>query len=127
MLGAYVLDPSGGFELERLCVQYLGDTVREDVSEAYYVMKIYEAISEEIEARGQHKLMFDIEMPLARVLADMELYGFKLDLEGLASYGDQLGRLEKEYEERIYYYAGGEFNVNSPKQLGEVLFERLML
>ena len=127
MLGAYVLDPSGGFELERLCMQYLGDTLREDIPEAYYVMKIYEAIAAEIEVRGQHKLMFEIEMPLARVLADMELYGFKLDLDGLASYGDQLGRLEREYEERIYYYAGGEFNVNSPKQLGEVLFERLML
>ena len=127
MLGAYVLDPSGSFELEKLCIQYLGDTLHEDIPKTYYVMKIYEAIIGIIEERKQHKLMFDIEMPLARVLADMEIYGFKLDLDGLAIYGEQLSKLEKEYEERIYYYAGGEFNVNSPKQLGEVLFERLML
>jgi len=127
MLGAYVLDPSGSFDLDRLAVQYLGDTRREDVSDVYYVMEIYKAISPMIEERNQHSLMFDIEMPLARVLADMELYGFKLDVDGLARYGEQLGRLEKEYEERIYYYAGGDFNVNSPKQLGEVLFERMML
>ncbi|MBI5656005.1 MAG: DNA polymerase I [Geobacter sp.] len=73
------------------------------------------------------RLFFDLEMPLVRILAEMELAGVKLDLALLADlsaeFGGQMGILEQE----IHRLAGGEFNVNSPKQLGEVLFERLKL
>ena len=127
MLGAYVLDPSGNFDLSRLVARYMNEVYAEDVPAAYYAMAIYKEIAPVIEEREQHSLLFDIEMPLARVLADMEIAGFRVDLDGLKSYGEQLGCLEKEAEERIYCYAGEEFNVNSPKQLGEVLFDKLML
>ena len=127
MLGAYVLDPAGSFDLPRLVARYLNEVYSEDIPEAYYAMAIYNEISCVIDEREQHSLLFDIEMPLARVLADMEMAGFRIDIDGLNNYGEQLGRLEKEAEERIYCYAGEEFNVNSPKQLGEVLFEKLML
>ena len=127
MLGAYVLDPSGNFDLARLVARYMNEVYSEDVPEAYYAMAIYKEIAPVIDEREQHNLLFDIEMPLARVLADMELAGFRVDIDGLNNYGEQLGRLEKEAEERIYCYAGKEFNVNSPKQLGEVLFDDLML
>jgi DNA polymerase-1 len=66
-------------------------------------------------------------MPLCAVLTDMELVGFKLNREGLVSYGEQLSTVAAELAERIYYHAGGEFNIQSPKQLGEVLFEQLQL
>lgn len=127
MLGAYVLDPAGNFDLARLVARYMNEIYSEEIPEAYYAMAIYKEIAPVIDEREQHGLLFDIEMPLARVLADMELAGFRIDIEGLNNYGEQLGRLEKEAEERIYCYAGEEFNVNSPKQLGEVLFEKLML
>ncbi len=127
MLGAYVLDPAGNFDLSRLVARYMNEVYSEDIPEAYYTMAIYKEIAPIIDEREQHNLLFDIEMPLARVLADMEIAGFRVDIDGLNNYGEQLGRLEKEAEERIYCYAGKEFNVNSPKQLGEVLFDDLML
>lgn len=127
MLGAYVLDPAGSFDLQRLVARYMNEIFSEDIPTAYYAMAIYKEIYLVIDEREQHSLLFDIEMPLARVLADMELAGFRVDINGLKNYGEQLGKLEKEAEERIYSYAGEEFNVNSPKQLGEVLFEKMML
>ena len=127
MLGAYVLEPSGNFDISRLVAQYLGEVYSPDTPDAYYIMQLYKAIYPEIESRGQHNLMFNIEMPLAGVLADMETYGFRIDVEGLARYSDMLGKLEKEAEERIFVFAGTEFNVNSPKQLSEVLFDKLMI
>jgi DNA polymerase-1 len=127
MLGAYVLDPAGNFDLPRLVARYMNEVYTEEIPEAYYAMAVYKEIAPVIDEREQHNLLFDIEMPLARVLADMEIAGFRVDIGGLNNYGEQLGKLEKEAEERIYCYAGEEFNVNSPKQLGEVLFEKLML
>jgi DNA polymerase-1 len=76
---------------------------------------------------GMERLFFDLEMPLVTILAEMELTGVCLDLELLGrlstGFGEQLSLLERE----IYTLAGGEFNINSPKQLGEVLFVRLGL
>ena len=127
MLGAYVLNPSGSFDLPRLVTQYLNEAFDSTVPGVSYVKSLYEGILPVLEERNQHRLMFDIEMPLAHVLADMELSGFRIDTEGLAHYGEQLAQLERAAEERIYYFAGGDFNINSPKQLGEILFERLGL
>lgn len=127
MLGAYVLEPSGNFDLSRLVAQYLGEVYSEKTPDAFYIMRLYKVIYPEIESRGQHKLMFDIEMPLAGVLADMESYGFRVDVSGLERYSEMLSKLEKEAEERIFVFAGTEFNVNSPKQLSEILFDRLMI
>ena len=126
MLGAYVLDPSeGSFDFARLCTAYLGKMP--SGMDASLLLPLCEAIEAKIRDNGQEKLLYEIEMPLAAVLADMELCGCRVDIEGLEDYGKRLLALEDEYKERIYYHAGGEFNVNSPKQLGEVLFERLML
>ncbi|RQW84755.1 MAG: DNA polymerase I [Geobacter sp.] len=76
---------------------------------------------------GMDSLFFDLEMPLVKIIAEMELQGVKLDLPLLRElsgmFADQLAILEKE----IFAKAGCEFNINSPKQLGEVLFERLKL
>ena len=69
------------------------------------------------------KLYEEIELPLAFVLAEMERVGFRVDAEGLSSFGRSLEEEMRQYEEEIYRMAGHEFNLNSPKQLGKVLFE----
>jgi DNA polymerase-1 len=69
----------------------------------------------------------DIELPLAAVLADMEEAGFLVDRDGLAEYGKVLMQQADLLAQRIYFLAGEEFNINSPKQLGEILFEKLGL
>ena len=128
MLGAYVDDSSrSGYPLEALVGAYLGDSLDESLPEAYYVAKMWQKIEERLAESGQLKLLYDVEMPLAAVLCDMEKEGFKIDREGIAKYGEELDEEARALEYRIYMAAGDEFNINSPKQLGEVLFERLML
>ncbi len=126
MLGAYVLDPAAGsFELDRICTLYSG--MPDGNADAEDIFFAFKAIDAKISENKQEKLMYGIEMPLARVLYLMEDAGFSVDIEGLKRFGERLEALENEFKERIYYHAGCEFNINSPKQLGEVLFERMML
>ena len=126
MLGAYVCDANRGrFGLDELYLAYLGRSRTQEATVAIY--ELYGELIEDIEKNGFSELMFGIEMPLASVLADMELIGFKLDTKGITAYGAALTELANALTERIYYAAGEEFNINSTKQLGEVLFEKLML
>ena len=128
MLGAYVDDSSrSGYPMEALVSSYLGDTHDESLPDAYYAAKLWRKIEERLAESGQLTLLYEIEMPLAAVLCDMENEGFKIDREGIAQYGIELDEEARALEFRIFMAAGGEFNINSPKQLGEVLFERLML
>ena len=128
MLGAYVDDSSqGSFSFDRLCTTYLGETPTEDNLECIYVAKMWRTIDERLASSGQASLLYDIEMPLAAVLCDMENVGFKIDREGIAAYGVELDEIARALEFRIFMAAGEEFNINSPKQLGEVLFDKLML
>ena len=128
MLACYVLNAGeGGFDLSRLALQYLGKTPAEPPHDLLSVMALYRETRERIESENAGELLYQIEMPLCAVLADMELVGFRVNREGLVAYGEQLFVVAKELAERIYYHAGGEFNIQSPKQLGEVLFERLGL
>ncbi len=128
MLAAYVLNAGeGSFELSRLALQYLGKTPAEFPADLVCLPALYATIKEKIDEQGAERLLYEIEMPLCAVLADMELVGFCVNREGLVNYGEQLSTVAHELAERIYYHAGGEFNINSPKQLGEVLFERLGL
>lgn len=133
MLAAYVINPSrSGYRLGELCDIFLGsgwtasgleDTARDALS----IYRLSEIFSEKLEESGQMKLYRDIELPLASVLADMELCGFKLDVPALKEFLVRLKDTEQDYVSRIYLLAGKEFNVNSPKQLGEVLFDELKL
>ncbi len=128
MLAAYVLNAAeGSFELSRLALQYLGAALSGTPADLLLVMRIYRETEQRIREQGAEKLLYEIELPLAAVLADMELEGFQVSAEGLAAYGAQLSSVAQELSERIYYHAGGEFNIQSPKQLGEVLFDRLGL
>ncbi len=80
-----------------------------------------------LEKNGQTKLFYEIELPLVSVLADMEICGIKVDTEKLGEFSSMLDEKIKELTAKIYDYAGDEFNINSPKQLGVILFEKLEL
>ena len=128
MLGAYVDDSSrSGYPIEALVGSYLGDAHDENIPDAFYAAKMWKKIEERLSESGQVDLLYNIEMPLAAVLCDIEDEGFTIDREGIAGYGEELEEEARALEFRIFMAAGGEFNINSPKQLGEVLFERLML
>ena len=128
MLAAYAINAGeGSFELDRLAAAYINEGINENAPAAGTIYRIYKAVEKRLADDGIMSLYKDIELPLCRVLYEMESDGFKLDTEGLKSYGDKLKALQGELEERIYMLAGGEFNINSPKQLGEVLFDRLGL
>lgn len=133
-LAAYLLNPSEkDYSDEHLCMIYdvaLPATEDEDKKQ-YRALAVYDKLcaklKNEIEANEQQKLLSDIEIPLAKVLAKMENVGFAVDRQGIADYGEMLTAQIKELESSIYEAAGGEFNINSPKQLGKVLFEDLGL
>lgn len=128
MLGAYVTDSNmGSYELPKLVARMGGKIYSDSVPDVQYIYELYPIIREKIAQSGETDLMADIEMPLAQVLCDMEERGFCIDCEGIKKYGEELGETENMLAERIYVYAGGEFNINSPKQLGEILFETLCL
>ncbi|MBR5538328.1 MAG: DNA polymerase I [Clostridia bacterium] len=128
MLAAYAINAGeGSFDLTRLATAYAGEGYDANFPASGLIYRIYEATKEKLESDGITSLYSDIELPLCRVLYEMEHNGFKLDTNGLSAYGDKLKAMQHDLEERIYMLAGGEFNINSPKQLGEVLFERLGL
>ena len=94
---------------------------------AYVSMKAEPVLSEKLEEAGMGNLMKEIEMPLTYVLYDMEKEGILVKPEELKAYGAALTGRIGELEQKIYEEAGTEFNINSPKQLGEILFEKLAL
>ncbi len=89
--------------------------------------QIYEILSRQIEEDKLHELAMNIEMPLVRVLMEMEHAGVSLNSDALAEFADNLREELIENEKRIFTLAGQEFNINSPKQLGDILFERLKI
>ena len=84
-------------------------------------------IREKMEENGQHTLYYEIELPLMHVLADMEKEGIKVDRQALSDYGNMLSEKIDSITREIYDITGEEFNINSPKQLGIVLFEKMGL
>ena len=128
MLGAYVDDSNqNNYSLERLVTTYLGEMLSENIASAAYIARMWVNIEKRLEESGQKGVLYDIEMPLAAVLCDMEIEGCRVDCNGIEEYGRELDDIASALESRIYMAAGEEFNINSPKQLGEVLFEKLML
>ncbi|WP_366160679.1 DNA polymerase I [Bacillus infantis] len=84
-------------------------------------------LEDELKENRQYELFYDLEMPLSLILADMESQGVKVDLERLQAMGEQINQKLGNIEERIHELAGEAFNINSPKQLGVILFEKLGL
>lgn len=124
ILCAYVCDSNVEYTVEKLFSMYDAVEHEEICVRAFSVLDVLKKKLSEIDG---DKLLYEIELPLAAILCDMERAGFKIDVDGLKEYGAQLSSELEKIEYKIYEYAGVEFNINSPKQLGEVLFERLEL
>ena len=130
MLAAYLLNPSAkDYNIEKLAaeynVYYEADGGFSALSETVYPLTV--KLSALLEERDQTELLSNIELPLAEVLASMEKIGVKVDKSGIEAFGDMLGERIKGLQSRIYELAGEEFNINSPKQLGEILFVKLAI
>ncbi|MCI5514871.1 MAG: DNA polymerase I [Oscillospiraceae bacterium] len=137
MLSAYLLKPSDNkYDIEHLCLEYgvalpeyknsLGGEDK-NVSLAAVLEPLFKKTDALLEEADQTALLDDIELPLARVLAKMEIYGFSVDKEGIETFGKSLSGRINELTELIYQQVGHEFNINSPKQLGVALFEDMGL
>ncbi len=95
--------------------------------QADVIYRAYPHMKEAIETNCQNQLFYEIEMPLIYVLKDMEIHGIKVDKAALKAYGSALDKRIDIVTKNIYNLAGEEFNINSPKQLGVILFEKLGL
>lgn len=123
-LAAYLLDANESeYPLSRVSARYLG----EEQSGTQAVFNLYPALNEKLKELNMEKLYREIELPLCLVLSDMERAGFYVDRKALYDFGESLNGDIERLQNSIWQYAGHEFNINSPKQLGEVLFEELML
>lgn len=100
---------------------------QEGIIYAYAISKLEQTLQEKLTKEDTIKLFNDIEMPLVKVLADMQYQGMKVNKEELISYGNVLKEELEELTKEIYELVGEEFNINSPKQLGEILFDKLKL
>ena len=148
-LAAYLLDATAGkYDLPRLFVAYFNQELEKpahlepdafsplgDRSAAWASLHSYGAainalygiLPQKLREQDMEELYRRVELPLCRVLADMERSGFLVDGGALARFGADLSDTIRQLEERIYAAAGQQFNINSPKQLGKVLFEDLGL
>lgn len=109
----------GGIKLE--------EAANYSCEDADYALRLCETLYPRVVEEGMETLYREIELPLIEVLADMETAGVKVDVEKLGKLSSELAERLKALEEDIYKKAGVKFNINSPKQLGEVLFEKLNL
>jgi len=136
-LAAYLLSPEANkYELDRLVQEYL-PTLRkpenlsgaeaEAVWEVFALASLQPVLAEKLKELQMDKLYEEIELPLVEVLAAMEQNGIYINREELVKKGEELEARLQSLQQDIYVLAGTEFNINSPKQLGEVLFERLEL
>lgn len=153
MLAHYVIDPEGKRSMDMLSAQYLGyepvaieeligkkgksqgnmrdvalDKIKDYAAEdADITLRLKHAFTPLLQAKEVEQVFIEVENPLVRVLADMEFEGIKVDTGFLNEYSKELEREAKVSEERVYQHAGVRFNLSSPRQLGEVLFEKLKL
>jgi len=146
-IAAYLVDPAKNeYTIEKLASEYFGtviekpevkqlsllDDVETDRSEylakcAVVLGVLNERIGDKIKENGQEKLYNEVELPLVTVLAHLEINGFLVDDNQLKEFADKLGEKIDALTNEIYMLAGEEFNINSPKQLGVILFEKLEL
>ncbi|NMA66833.1 MAG: DNA polymerase I, partial [Clostridiaceae bacterium] len=151
IIAEYLIDAlASGYSISRLIKKYLGmdmdlpfynddkknkqkETVDEDynyelLSKALTTFNyIFEKQSKTLSENSQNSLYYDMELPLSLVLGSMEYYGFKVDQQSLEEYGQRLDVRIQSLQQSIWLMAGEEFNINSPKQLGVILFEKLGL
>lgn len=137
LLAAYLLNPSSkNYNLDTLIQEYAvkkvkinNDLLEDDafVQNAATFSDLCCTIEGKIKENSQKDLLENVEIPLAKVLAEMEQVGFLVDPEGIKDYGETLEKELQALQGEVFELVGHEFNLNSPKQLGEVLFEEMKL
>ncbi len=134
LIAAYICNPSASsYDIDRLCQEYgavmpgFDGEAEEIIKKAALFDDCCDKLLDELNRSGQTDLFLTIEMPLAKVLGDMELVGFSVDVNGLKEMSQELSERIAVIEKEIYNAVGYEFNLNSPKQLGVALFEKLGL
>ena len=133
MIAHYLIDPEQRHTLEYLAEVYLQRTLSpmgnlwnpDENDEA--ILELYRVFLPLLQENGMDRLFFDVEMPLVEVLGTMENNGVKIDSDNLKGISQEFGQHIHQLEEDIYGMAGVRFNIASPKQLGEVLFEKMQL
>lgn len=124
LLAAYLINPNGkDYSVSRLIEEYLN---KSGEVEAYFE-ELTALLSKSLEKTDMADLLRNIELPLARVLAGMEKVGFEVDTKAIEKYGEELSVRIEELRSEVIAEVGYEFNLNSPKQLGEALFEKMGL
>ena len=124
----YAINPGGGMAgIPSLSSMFLGRTVTAGAPATHLYSELEGALLRKIKADGLERILFNIELPLIRVLAECERVGFKINRRGIEKFGEALGAVAEELSASIYEQAGEVFNINSPKQLGEILFVKLGL
>ena len=128
-LAAYLLNPNASdYSLDRLLQEYNISAYQcERECPVLKLTPVADVLAREIEDKKQSALLNEIEIPLAKVLASMENVGFAVDKNAIREYGVKLQKEIDELQKSIYSHVGYEFNINSPKQLAEALFEKLGL
>lgn len=135
ILAAYLLNPlKNDYDFEDIAREQLNLIIDEKADEktkscyeAYTAFASVEILKKKLDETKMKKLFDEIEMPLLFTLYDMEHVGVKIEADALKTYGEQLGSKIVELEKNIYDKAGEVFNINSPKQLGVILFEKMGL
>ena len=123
-LAAYLLDATeSDYALERISVRYTGA----EAAGAEAVFKLAPVLDTKLRELGMDGLYYQAELPLCAVLAEMEAAGFFVDRKALYDFGESLNAGIAQLQQSIWNHAGHEFNINSPKQLGSVLFDELLL
>ena len=126
MLMAYIASlTDNDFSFDKLTQRLLSKTAENLAQKAYLTGALYVALMTELDQSKQTALYRDIEFPLCRILYEIEKEGFTVDVAALKEFSQRLGEMQDEIASRIYMLAGEEFNINSPKQLGNILFEKL--
>ncbi|HEY9047912.1 MAG TPA: DNA polymerase I [Ohtaekwangia sp.] len=136
MLAHYLIEPEAAHDIHTLSTQYLQydllpishADIREQLGErADILFQLRSKLKQDLESRRQSLLMSHTEAPLVNVLAAMEFEGVKVDTSALSKMSDELRHELERVQREVYELAGSEFNIGSPKQLGEVLFEKMKL
>ncbi len=134
LLAHYLIEPEASHDLGILCNQYLNyqigtgkDEVTQSCERVDQILQLKSALQKELEKRRHSLLLRDVEMPLVNVLATMEFEGVRVDEGELKKMSEVLKTDSEKVQNEIYAIAGTEFNIGSPKQLGEVLFDKMKL
>jgi len=129
----YLLDPNRGEEKLIDLIKLRGfsisfeDELKSLMNTCFYMENVYEFINKRIDELDLNELLFKVEIPVTKILSDMEVHGFKINKEQLEIMGKTLNEDIKKTESQIYESCNEEFNIASPKQLGKILFEKLDL